>query len=102
MAGAGPLTAQELAFKTGLSERYIREWLGAMATAEYLEYDPLSGKYLLPDEHAGPLGNEESPVFVGGFFQMLVPLVSVAPQVAEAFRSGTGVPQNAYPAEFFA
>lgn len=102
MAGAGPLTAEELALKTGLSERYIREWLGAMATAEYVEYDSATSKYLLPEEHAGPLGNEESPVFVGGFFQMLVPLVSVAPQVADAFRTGTGVSQSAYPPEFFA
>ncbi len=26
MAGAGPLTSQELADKTGTHERYVREW----------------------------------------------------------------------------
>jgi hypothetical protein len=31
MAGAGPLTSEELADKTGTAERYVREWLGAQA-----------------------------------------------------------------------
>jgi hypothetical protein len=30
MAGAGPITSAALAEKTGTSERYVREWLGAL------------------------------------------------------------------------
>jgi hypothetical protein len=40
MAGAGPLTVVDLAARTGLNARYLKEWLGAMVTAEYVEYDP--------------------------------------------------------------
>jgi hypothetical protein len=31
MAGAGPLTSDELAKRTGTAERYVREWLNAQA-----------------------------------------------------------------------
>ena len=34
MAGAGPLTSEELAAKTALNERDVREWLRAMVAAD--------------------------------------------------------------------
>jgi SAM-dependent methyltransferase len=96
LAEAGPVTAAQLAAKTGLSERYLREWLGSLTTAEYLEHDAEADTYFLPPEHALPLGNEEFPYFAGGFLQMIVPAVTVAPRVAEAFRTGKGVTQDQY------
>jgi SAM-dependent methyltransferase len=36
MAEHGPATSGELAGRTGLPERYVREWLGGMFTAGYL------------------------------------------------------------------
>lgn len=101
MAATGPVTAPELARHTGLNERYLREWLGAMVTAEYVEYDPATGQYTLPPEHALPLADESFPYFVGGFMEMIVPAVSVAPSVANAFRTGKGVDQNEYSPEMF-
>jgi hypothetical protein len=38
MAGAGPLTSQELAKRSGCAERYVREWLNAQAAGGYVEY----------------------------------------------------------------
>src|SRR4051812_46200086 len=96
MAESGPVTAEELAERTGLHERYLREWLGAMTPAEYLEHDGGDDTYLLPPEHALPLADEEFPFFAGGFIQMVVPTVTVAPKVAEAFRNGGGVTQDEY------
>jgi SAM-dependent methyltransferase len=96
MADGVPVTPEELAGRTGLNERYLREWLGSMTTAEYVEHDAESGKYRLPLEHALPLADEEFPFFTGGFLQMVVPTVAVAPQVAEAFRTGGGVTQDQY------
>lgn len=101
MAITGPVTVDELARHTGLNPRYLREWLGAMVTASYVEYQPESGRYLLPPEHAAPLADETFPYFVGGFLEMIVPTVSVAPKVAEAFRNGKGVNQNDYSPEMF-
>ena len=96
MAESGPVTAAELARRTGLDERYLREWLGAMATAAYVEHDNQGDTYFLPPEHALPLADEDFPFFTGGMLQMIVPTVTVAPQVAEAFKTGKGVTQDQY------
>jgi len=101
MAATGPVTVEELARHTGLNSRYLKEWLGAMVTATYIEYNPETGRYLLPPEHAAPLADETFPYFVGGFLEMIVPAVTVAPKVAEAFRTGKGVDQNEYSPEMF-
>jgi SAM-dependent methyltransferase len=101
MAGAGPLTVEQLAAKTSLSVRYVREWLGAMATARYVEHDAAAGTYLLTPEYAAALADEDSPFFIGGYFQMAQAAVTIAPKVAEAFRTGKGVTQAEYPAGFF-
>src|SRR4051794_198717 len=45
MAGAGPLTADQLAAKLGLHTRYVLEWLRTMAAAHYLEYHPDSKRF---------------------------------------------------------
>jgi ubiquinone/menaquinone biosynthesis C-methylase UbiE len=96
LAQCGPVTAAELARRTGLNKRYLREWLGSMTTAEYLEHDSEGDTYFLPPEHALPLAEEDFPFFAGGLVQMIVPTVTVAPQVAEAFKSGGGVTQDQY------
>ena len=33
-------TSAELANRTGIQERYAREWLGGMSAAGYIDYDP--------------------------------------------------------------
>jgi SAM-dependent methyltransferase len=101
MAGAGPLTVEHLASKTGLSARYVREWLGAMAAARYVEYDAAANTYLFTPEYAAVLADEDSPFFVGSYFQMAQAAVTVAPKVAEAFKTGKGVTQSEYPVSFF-
>src|SRR3989304_1282716 len=65
MAGAGPLTSVDLARKTGLNERYVREWLRSMVASEYIDYDPLLEKYVMSEEQAFVLADEDSPMFVG-------------------------------------
>jgi SAM-dependent methyltransferase len=96
LADGTAVTPGELADRTGLNERYLREWLGSLSTAEYIEHDAATGTYRLPVEHALPLADEDFPFFTGGFIQMIVPTVTVAPKVAEAFKSGGGVTQDEY------
>src|SRR5260370_11677461 len=100
IAASGPVTVEELAHRTGLQERYLREWLGSMVAAQYLEYDPKTSRYILPPEHAAPLADEDSPVFLASMFAGLLPHMAVAPKVAEAFRTRGGVAPNEYPQEF--
>jgi hypothetical protein len=64
LAGAGPLTPAELAERTGTAERYVREWLNAQAAGGYVDYDPDSGRYTLPAEHAVALTDESSPAYL--------------------------------------
>jgi 2-polyprenyl-3-methyl-5-hydroxy-6-metoxy-1,4-benzoquinol methylase len=99
VAEAGPVTSAELAARTGLSERYLREWLSAMAAAGYVLYDPATKKFTMPAEHAMILANEESPFFMGGFLEMIIPNISITPKLKEAFKTGRGVPQSEYPPE---
>ncbi len=101
LAAAGAVTSAELASRTGLNERYLREWLGAMTAAKYIEYEPATARYSMTPEHAMILADENSPFFMGGFMQMVVPEVGMAVRLMESFRTGKGVPQNEYPPEVF-
>jgi ubiquinone/menaquinone biosynthesis C-methylase UbiE len=92
MAGAGPLSVAETAAKSGLQERYVREWLSAMAAAGIVEYDAATERFTFPEEHAATLADENSPSFLAGFFQNTPAMIAVAPRVAEAFVKGGGVP----------
>src|SRR5262249_14389792 len=38
MSGAGPLTSEDLARRTGLHERWVREWLYGQAAANLIDY----------------------------------------------------------------
>jgi len=92
---AGPATSVELAERAGLKERYVREWLGSMATSGIYRYDAPSGRYELPQEHAALL--------TGDTAQNLSPMSRVInhfgshlPKLAACFRSGGGIPYSAY------
>jgi 2-polyprenyl-3-methyl-5-hydroxy-6-metoxy-1,4-benzoquinol methylase len=68
MDGAGSLTAPELAERSGVRERYVREWLAAQAASGYVEYDAATDAFTLPPEHALAFAREDSPVYlVGGY-----------------------------------
>ena len=91
MAGAGPMTPEELAKKTNTAERYVREWLNAQAAGGYVDYHPDSGRYTLPPEHALALTDPESPAYLPGFFQIALGSVHDSPRITEAALSGEGV-----------
>jgi SAM-dependent methyltransferase len=90
MAGAGWLSPSELASRTGTAERYVREWSSAQAARGYLLYDGAE-RFLLPDEHAGPLTDETSPACVIGAFEIAVGAVYATDTIAERFRTGEGL-----------
>src|SRR5579871_1666444 len=91
LAEAGPLTSTELAERTGTKERYVRDWLVNQAAGEYLNYDPETNRYSLPDEHAVVLTDESSPYFLGGAFQVTPPLIMAQDHITELFRTGEGM-----------
>jgi 2-polyprenyl-3-methyl-5-hydroxy-6-metoxy-1,4-benzoquinol methylase len=91
LADAGPTTPVELARRTGVSERYIREWCNAQAAGGYVEYDSVGGNYTLAPEQTIALTDESSPAYLPGFFQIAVGTVIDSPRITEAARSGDGV-----------
>ena len=97
----GPATSSELATRTGIQERYAREWLGGMTTAGYLLYDPKTAIFSLPPEHAPALAEEAGPYFFGGLYQMLPAMSDVLDELTDVFRDGGGVPFSAYSHHFW-
>jgi SAM-dependent methyltransferase len=91
MAGAGPISSAELAQKTDTTERYVREWLNAQAASGYVNYDPSSGKYWLSEEQAFALANDDSPVYLPGFFLAAVSAARDVDKIMRAFTTGEGV-----------
>jgi len=92
-------TSEEIAGRAGLNERYVREWLGATATAGIVDYDASRATFTLPAEHAVCLTGTSSRNLAPGaqFLTMLAPHV---PRVAACFRDGGGVPYSEYMPDF--
>jgi 2-polyprenyl-3-methyl-5-hydroxy-6-metoxy-1,4-benzoquinol methylase len=96
LAKLPPSTSQQIADAAGLNERYVREWLGAMVTGRFIEYEPEAGVYSLPPEHAAFLTRAASPNNIAVTTQFLPLLGTVEDQVIECFYKGGGVPYSAY------
>jgi 2-polyprenyl-3-methyl-5-hydroxy-6-metoxy-1,4-benzoquinol methylase len=91
MAAAGPVTSAELARRTEMAERYVREWLDAQAASGYVTYDPAAKRYTLPPEHAFALADEESPASVAGAFHIARAMWNALDKMEQNFRSGEGL-----------
>ena len=87
----GPMNSEELAKKTGTTERYVREWLINQAASGYVSYDSDKQKYYIEPEQALALTDESSPYFVGGGFQLVNSLVKAEPRISELFSNGKGM-----------
>ena len=90
MSGEGALTSAELAAKTGLHERWLREWLHGLGAAGILEYDGQERFRLTPEGHA-VLVDENHPANGVGFFSQLPRQMAIAERLPEAFRTGLGL-----------
>ena len=91
-----PMTSRELASELNLQERYVREWLSAMACGGYLEYDSDADTFVIPPEHAAVLSVPQSPVFFGGMYQQMQGLWNIMPDLKDRFRTGGGLNLDAY------
>ncbi|HET9461469.1 MAG TPA: class I SAM-dependent methyltransferase [Gaiellaceae bacterium] len=96
LATTDAATSQELADLAGLSERYVREWLGAMTTGRVVEYEPSTGKYRLPPEHAGWLTRAASPDNLAVTAQWIPTLAIVEDDIVQCFEKGGGVPYERF------
>jgi SAM-dependent methyltransferase len=91
MAGAGPLSSQEIAERTGVHERSVREWLRNQAAGGYIAYDADTDTYTLPDEHALALADENSPFYILGVYDSIASLYADEDRILDAFKTGKGM-----------
>ena len=98
----GPATSGELASRAGIDARYAREWLEQQAVTGILEVDDVAAAdgarhYSLPAGHAEALLDLDSPAASQSMLRFLGSGGQLLPRIAAAYRSGAGVPWDAYP-----
>lgn len=91
LAAAGPLTATELASRTGTAARYIKEWAAAQAAGGYINFDPATERFSISPEQALVLADENGPAFFPAMFEIAAAAARDLPKLEVAFRSGAGV-----------
>ncbi len=81
-------TSESLALATGLHERWVREWLHAIAAAELADHD--DGRFNLTPEAKATLCDPEHPAAVAGVFGPPITHHEID-RTAEAFETGIGM-----------
>ena len=90
LSGAGPVTAQALAERTGLKERWLLEWLRGQAAARLLDYHD-GDRFELSPVGAAVLADETSSLaFAAGAFSGQTPPETVD-KLVDAFKTGIGL-----------
>ncbi len=100
----GPSTSVELAAATGTNERYTREWLeqqtvSGVLTCENPESEPGARRFALPAPHAAVLTEPESLDYLASLPRTVVGALSPIDSVVDAYRTGEGVPYEAFGAD---
>ncbi len=101
LAASGPCSSRALARTIDLDERYVREWLKAMVSANYVEYDAQEQEYSMTPEQVAVLVQEDSPVFAAGAFQFALPSLLLTPRLIERFEDGGGISYSELDPEIF-
>ena len=96
LAEHSPVSSEDLAKVTGLHDRYVREWLGAMVTGQVVEYDENAEQYILPQEHAACLTRKGEPNNIAALTQYIPMLGAVEDDILHCFSRGGGVPYFKY------
>ena len=96
MASLPPATSVQLAEASGLDERYVREWLGAMTTGGIVDHDPVAMTFVLPPERAAWLTRAAGPENLALQAQYVGLLAQVEDQIVGCFRHGGGVPYSEF------
>ncbi len=96
----GPQNATELAARTALDRRYVREWLQSQALSGFVSIDGNDvddDRFALAPGVRETLIDEIGPAFVGAIAAILPAVGGVMPDLVASFRSGDRVPYSSYP-----
>jgi len=89
MKDAGPITASDLAEKTGYKERWVLEWLRGQASAGLLTYGG-DDKFEMTPEEAMVLADSANPGSMVGAFGGVPVLGGIVDRLPQAFKTGLG------------
>ncbi|MET0525577.1 MAG: class I SAM-dependent methyltransferase [Nocardioides sp.] len=101
LASVGSVTSRQLADRSGLSERHLREWLATQAAAGYVSYDAATGSFSLSTEHAMVLANEDSPAAGIAGFEVIAAVWASVDRLANAYATGDGLAWHEHDARLF-
>jgi len=91
MAGAGSLSAAEVARRSGCGERYIQEWLNSQVAGGYVDYEADTGNYVLTPEQATMLADETSPYYLPYGWQVVASMWADEAKSIKAIKSAKGM-----------
>jgi 2-polyprenyl-3-methyl-5-hydroxy-6-metoxy-1,4-benzoquinol methylase len=97
----GPASSSELAERAGVDERYAREWLEHQAVTGLLTVDDASAaaderRYAMPHDYAAAFVHADSPSYIAPLARQALGMLRPLPQLVDAFRTGDGIPYDAY------
>jgi hypothetical protein len=96
LVDVGPVTSSELAARTGVHERYAREWLEQQAVTGLVDVDDVGAeaaqrRYALPAGHDEVLTTPDSLHHLAYLSRLVASIGQVTPKLLEAYRTGDGV-----------
>ncbi len=97
-AAGEPLTSAALAERTGLDERWVREWAYNQAAAKLIEVDE-DERFSLSPEAAAVLATPDHPAFGMGMFHRLPELMQSLVLVRDSFATGLGYDYDSHGVE---
>jgi len=102
LAGADtPLTTHELAARTELDERWVREWAYNQAAAKLIavDADATPESFWLTPEAVAVLASPDSPAFGMGMFHRFPQTMAALDVMPDSFRTGLGHDYDSHGAE---
>jgi 2-polyprenyl-3-methyl-5-hydroxy-6-metoxy-1,4-benzoquinol methylase len=100
LADGPPVTADELAARTGTAAAYVRPWLANQAAGGYVQYDAAAGTWSMTAEQAFALAAADGPM-VPGSMQLALGALHDVPAIEERFRTGAGFGWHEHDADLF-
>ncbi len=94
-AAEAPLTSAELAERTGLDERWVREWAYNQAAAKIIVAAP-GERFSLTPEAVAVLTQPDHEACGMGMFHSLPNTMAMLPKLPESFRSGIGLDYDSH------
>lgn len=96
LASMPPADSNQIAVRSGLAERYVREWLAALVMGEIIIYEPEAQTYHLPPEHAASLTESGQLGDLGVLARLAVSLSRIEDDLVRCFQTGEGTNYHDY------